>query len=113
MLVCSDLLEGLTYEELDLILEKNPKLFSTSTITILDETISLLSIRVSKIKTNEKFDPKQETLDQGIAEVVLLTIKPKDFYVRPKISLEDKVYPKTYYRHRQANIKVDETLAKI
>jgi hypothetical protein len=113
VLVCSDLLEGLTYEKEDLIFETEPKLFSTSTITILDETISLLSIRMSKIKTNEKSDPKQKTIDQGEAKVVLLPIKPKDFYVRPKISLEDKVYPKTYYRHRQANIEVDETPTKI
>jgi hypothetical protein len=26
-------------------------------------------------------------------KVVLSTTKPKDFYVRPDISLEDKVYP--------------------
>ncbi len=30
-----------------------------------------------------------------------------------KIALEDKVYPKTYYRHQPRNVIVDETLAKI
>jgi hypothetical protein len=44
---------------------------------------------------------------------VFLTIKLEDFYVRPKISLEDKADPKTYYHHSQANIEVDETLVKI
>jgi hypothetical protein len=39
--------------------------------------------------------------------------KIEDFYVRLEISLEDKVYPKTYYRHIQDDIQVDETLAKI
>jgi hypothetical protein len=33
--------------------------------------------------------------------------------IRPETTLEDKVYPKTYYHHSQANIEMDETLAKI
>jgi hypothetical protein len=41
------------------------------------------------------------------------TTKLEDIYVKPKISLEDKVYPKTYYHHSQANIEVDETPTKI
>jgi len=45
--------------------------------------------------------------------VVHSIIKSKDFYVKPKISLEDKVYPKTYYHHSQDDIQVDETPAKI
>jgi len=42
---------------------------------------------------------------------VPLTIKPKNFYV--EISFKDKVYLKTYYHHSQADIEMDETLAKI
>jgi hypothetical protein len=45
--------------------------------------------------------------------VVLSTTKPEDFYVRPEISLEDKVYPITYYQHSQVDIKMDETPVKI
>jgi hypothetical protein len=30
-----------------------------------------------------------------------------------KVSLEDKVYQKSYYQHSQDDIQVDETLAKI
>jgi hypothetical protein len=30
-----------------------------------------------------------------------------------KVVLEDKVYPKTYYRHKLGNVVVDETLANI
>jgi hypothetical protein len=41
------------------------------------------------------------------------TTKTIEFNVRPKTSLEDKLYLKTYYHHSQANIEVDETLAKI
>jgi len=44
---------------------------------------------------------------------VASTTKIIEFYVRPKTSLEDKVYPKTYYHHSQLDIEVDGTLAKI
>jgi hypothetical protein len=27
----------------------------------------------------------------------------------PKVALEDKVYPKTYYRHQLGNVVMDET----
>ncbi len=45
--------------------------------------------------------------------MVLSTTNTTEFLVRLEISLEDKVYPKTYYHHNQVDIKVDETLAKI
>ncbi len=35
------------------------------------------------------------------------------FNVKPEISFEDKVYPKTYYHHSQIDIEVGKTLAKI
>ncbi len=41
------------------------------------------------------------------------TTKTIEFNVKPKTSLEDKVYLKTYYHHSQANIEVDETPTKI
>jgi len=40
------------------------------------------------------------------------TTKRTKFNVILKVSLEDKVYPKTYYHHSQVDIEVDETLAK-
>jgi hypothetical protein len=36
-----------------------------------------------------------------------------EFNVKLEMSLEDKVYPKTYYHHSQADIEVDETPTKI
>jgi hypothetical protein len=36
-----------------------------------------------------------------------------EFNVRLEMSLEDKVYPKTYYHHSQVDIEVDETPTKI
>jgi hypothetical protein len=47
---------------------------------------------VSEIKINEELDSKQETSNQRVAKMVPSTTKPEDFYVKPKISLEDKVY---------------------
>jgi hypothetical protein len=56
-LVYYALIEGLTDEEEDLIFEIEPWLFLTGTITILHETISLLTIRVIDIRIKGKFEP--------------------------------------------------------
>ncbi len=61
VLVCYDLLEGLIDEEEDLIFEIELELFSIGTITISDETISLLSIGVLEVKINGEFDIEQGT----------------------------------------------------
>jgi len=60
VLVCYDLMEGLINEEEDLIFETKPKLFSIGTITILDEIVSLLSVRDIMIKINGELEPKQK-----------------------------------------------------
>jgi hypothetical protein len=57
ILICYDLLEGLTEEEEDLIFEIEPKLLSMGTIIILEETIPLLNIGVSEIRINEESEP--------------------------------------------------------
>ncbi len=41
------------------------------------------------------------------------TVKLEDVCVRLEVSLEDKVYPKTYYWHSHNDIQVDETPTKI
>jgi hypothetical protein len=64
---------------------------------------------VLKIRINEEHG----TTNQGARKVVFSIIKAKDFYVKLEISLEDKVYLKTYHHHSQANIEVDETRTKI
>jgi hypothetical protein len=63
VLVCYDLLKKLLGDEEDLIFEIELELFSIGTITILDETISLLSIGVLEVKISGEFDPKQGTSD--------------------------------------------------
>jgi hypothetical protein len=54
---------------------------------------------VSKIKSNEEFDLEQGTSYPTIAKVVPSIMKSKYLFFRPKVSLEDKVYPKTYCHH--------------
>jgi hypothetical protein len=82
------MVERLINEKEDLIFKTRPEVFLISTIIILDETISLLSVGESKIRINENFDLKQGTLDKKSTEVVPLTTKLKDFYFISKISLE-------------------------
>jgi hypothetical protein len=59
LFICYDLLKGLTNAKEDLIFETKPKLLSINTIIISNETISLLSVGVSKIKINGEFEPEQ------------------------------------------------------
>ncbi len=84
--------------------ETNLELFLVGTIIFSKETISFLSVGVSKIKNIEEFDPKQRTLDQTTTEVVPSIVKSEDFCVKLKVSLEDKVYLKTYYHHSHDDI---------
>ncbi len=92
------MLESLTNEQEYLIFQIKPKLLSIGTITISNEIILLSSVGVFKIKIIEKFELVQRTSYQRVVEVVFTT-KSEDLYVRPKISLEDKVYLETYYHH--------------
>jgi len=86
-------MEGLTDEKKDLTFEIEPKLFSIGTITLSEKTISWLNVGVSEIRSTKESNPKQKTLDQTTTEMVLSIVKLKDFCVKPKVSLEDKVYP--------------------
>jgi hypothetical protein len=40
-------------------------------------------------------------------------MKSKDFCIRLEVSLENKVYLKTYYHHSHGDIQMDERPAKI
>jgi hypothetical protein len=68
---------------------------------------------MSEVRVSGESNPKQETSDQGATKVVLSTTNTTKFHVKPEISFEDKVYPKTYYHHSQADIEMDETPTKI
>ncbi len=58
ILVCYDLMQGLTYEEEDLIFETKLELLLIGTITFSEETLSLLNIGVLEIKSIKEFDSK-------------------------------------------------------
>jgi hypothetical protein len=46
-------------------------------------------------------------------EVQIIEKKILGNIYEPEITLEDKVYPETYYRHQPGNVIVDEILANI
>ncbi len=56
ILVCYDLMERLIDKEEDLIFETKPKLFSIGTTILSKEMVSLLSVKVSEIRSNEEYD---------------------------------------------------------
>ncbi len=58
-----------------MIFETKPKLFSIGTITILDETISLLNVGVSNIKINGKSKLGLGISDERITKVMASTTK--------------------------------------
>jgi hypothetical protein len=88
-------------------------LFSIGIITLSEETIPWLNVGVSEIRSTKESDLKQKTLDQTTTEMVLSIVKLEDFCVKPKVSLEDKVYLETYYNHNHDDMQVDEILVKI
>ncbi len=88
-------------------------MFSIGIITLLEETIPWLNVGVSEIRSTKESDLEQKTLDQTTTEMVLSIVKLEDFCVKPKVSLEDKVYPETYYNHNHDDMQVDEILVKI
>ncbi len=55
---------------------------------------------------------KTSTSNQGF-EIKSTKKKILDNKYEPKVTLEDKVYLKTYYKHQPRSVVVDETLAKI
>jgi hypothetical protein len=87
------LFERITNEKEDMIFEIEPELLSIGIIIISNEIVSLLSIKVSKVKISGESDLEQETLDQGVEEVMFSTTNTTKFHVKPNISLENKVYP--------------------
>jgi hypothetical protein len=74
-------------------------LFLIGTTTLSEEIVSLLNVRVLKIRSIEEFDLELGTLNQTVVEVVPSIMKLKDFCVRRKVSLKYKVCPKTYYHN--------------
>jgi hypothetical protein len=53
---------------------------------------------VSKIKNIEESNLEHGISNQTTVKVVPSTMKSEHFCVKLEVSLEDKVYPKTYYQ---------------
>jgi len=66
--------------------------------------VLLLSVGVLEIRTIGEFDPKRRTSHETTMQLEPSTLKLKDVCVRPVVSLEDKVYPKTYYHRNHDDI---------
>ncbi len=50
---------------------------------------------MSKIKNTKEYDPKQGTINQTSTKVLPLIMKLENFCVKPRVTLGNKVYPKT------------------
>ncbi len=89
-------MERLIDDEEVQIFEIEPELFSIGTkLPSQKKTISLLNVGVSKIKNTKEYDPKQGTINQTSTKVLPLIMKLENFCVKPRVTLGNKVYPKT------------------
>ncbi len=105
MLLCYDYYNGNTNEEEDIIFVIEPILFSIGIISLLEIIQSMKTTDVGIMDTNVK----TSIYEQGF-EVQSTKKKIPGNRYELKVTLEDKVYLETYYRHQPGSVVVDETL---
>ncbi len=98
----------ITYEEKDLIFVNELELFSIGTINLPLEILEIIVINTIQLKrtieiANSKAKPFCNF--KGSAEIVLEQ--------KPKVNLNKKVYPETYYHHMLGQVQIDETPSKV
>ncbi len=104
MLLCYNYQNGIIDAEEDIIFVTETKLFFIGTIS-LPKIIQYVKITyVGIMDTNVK----TSILKQGF-EINSSKKKIPGNKYESEIVLEDKVYPKTYYRHQPGNVILDET----
>ncbi len=108
MLLCYNYHNGITNEKEDIIFATKPKLFSIGTIN-LPKKIQFVKITNLEIMY---IDVKISISKHGFG-VHSTKKKILGNKYEPKVAIEDKVYPKTYYRHQPWSIAMDETPTKI
>ncbi len=81
---------------------------SIRTISLLETIQYVKTIDVEIMDTSVKAN----ILEQGF-EVQSTKTKIAGNKYEPKVALEDKVYPKTYYSHQPRSVVMDEARAKI
>jgi hypothetical protein len=106
VLLCYDYQNGITDEKEDIIFTIEPKLFSIGTIS-LPKTIQFVKTTYVGIMDT---DVKTNILEQRYVQSTQKKILSNKY--EPKVIIQDKVYPKTYYRHQLGSVVVDEILAK-
>ncbi len=107
MLLCYNYQNGITDEEEDIIFVIKLELFSIGTINLLETIQFVKTTDVGIMDT----DVKTIISKQGI-EVHNIKKKIHGNRYEPKVTLEDKVYLDTYYKHQPRNVVMDKILAK-
>jgi hypothetical protein len=108
MLLCYNYQNGITDEEEDIIFATKLKLFSIGTISLPEIIQSMKTTDMGIMDTDVK-----TSISKQIYEVHNTKKKIFGNKYEPKVTLEDKVYPKTYYKHQLRNVVVDETPTNI
>jgi len=108
VLLCYNYQNGVTNEKKDIIFVIELKLFSIGIISLLETIQSMKTIDVGIMD----IDVKTSILEWG-SKVQNIENKILGNKYEPKVTMEDKVYLETYYRHQPGNVIVDETLANI
>ncbi len=96
VLLCYDYQNDIIDEEKDIIFATEPKNFSIGTINLPKTIQSMKTTDMGITDTNVKTN----ILEQG-SEVQNTKEKIPSNRYEPEVTLEDKVYPKTYYKHNQ------------
>jgi hypothetical protein len=108
MLLCYDYQNGITNEEEVIIFVTKPTLFSIGTISLFETIQYVKTTNVEIMDTNVK-----TTILEQEFEVQSIENKIVGNKYEPKVALEDKVYPDTYYSPQPRSFVVDENLGKI
>ncbi len=83
-------------------------MFSVGTINLLETIQYVKTTNVGIMDTNVN-----TSISKHGFEVESIKKKILGNRYEPEVALEDKVYPKMYYKHQPRSVVVDKTLAKI
>ncbi len=105
-LQCYDYQNGIIDEKYIFAIKQ--ELFSIGIISLLNTIQSVKTINM------EVMDASVKTSNVELkSRIQIIEQKTNGNKYEPKVALEDKVYPKTYYSHQLRSVVVDETLEKI
>jgi hypothetical protein len=106
VLQCYNYQNGIIDEKYIFVIKQ--ELFSIGIISLLNTIQSIKTINM------EVMDASVKTSNVELkSRIQIIEQKTNGNKYEPKVALEDKVYPKTYYSHQLRSVVVDETLEKI